>query len=309
MLRRANSVRMRPIWNFHVSIVIVPGANTRWQPPHRVRSTTAPGSFSSGSVDEHAVATNATSSRTALRAIPGSTPSAPAPRRPRPRAPPGRGPTPPAHGAGPGGDLLRGAVTDGQQADVRLREAELLADFRGDLDVRRRHADAQAVALLGHQHAVVELGAELQRETLHEPEVEHVAVVAELRLDADRHLIVVPVQRLAESGVGDDVRRRELEVVLGHDDAVALRHGHAALIARASPGAEGTGCGAPRNGSNLRAGPPRHPASGGIPVMLVYAPSVAGVRRIHERSPAGSNAPRMRSPGNDRHVTRKKDQP
>jgi hypothetical protein len=117
----------------------------------------------------------------------------------------------------------------------------VLAPLGGDLDVRRRHVDAQAVALLGHQHAVVELRAELQREALHEPEVEHVAVVAELRLHAHRHLVVVTVKRFPESGVGDEVRRRELEVVLGHDDAVALRMRHAALIARASPRAEGDG--------------------------------------------------------------------
>src|SRR5262249_56253582 len=51
-------------------------------------------------------------------------------------------------------------------------------------------------------------------------------------VDADRHLVVVAVQRLAEAGVGDEVRGGEAQEVRRHLDAVALLGHRAGYIGR-----------------------------------------------------------------------------
>src|SRR5262249_28092505 len=77
--------------------------------------------------------------------------------------------------------------------------------------------------------------AERLRHPLHEPEVEHVPVGPQVRLDPDGDLVVEAVQRLPEARIRDEVRCGELEVVLRNDDAVALRAGHPVGLDRALP--------------------------------------------------------------------------
>ena len=58
----------------------------------------------------------------------------------------------------------------------------------------------------------------------------------EIRLDRDRDLVVVAVERLTEAREGDEVGGRELEMFLRDDDAVALGTGHRSELGGAGLG-------------------------------------------------------------------------
>jgi hypothetical protein len=99
----------------------------------------------------------------------------------------------------------------GRSAARRSPSAELeaVASAVVTRDAAGVDRDRQTVAPLRHDHALVELLAERPRHLFHETEVEHVAVGAEVGLDAHRHLIVGRAA-LAKARVRDEMRGREL---------------------------------------------------------------------------------------------------
>src|SRR5690348_5939416 len=107
-------------------------------------------------------------------------------------------------------------MPDRQQTGVARGQAEFIGSVADPELPIVQMRDLQAVALFRQQRALVEPIDDLLSEPLDEAKVEHVTRRRQMSFDANAYLIVMPVQRLAEAGIGDEMCGRELQILLGH---------------------------------------------------------------------------------------------